>query len=150
MKRQLLIVAITGLMAFGGTAAVSIADHEGPGPNGNNDHGLCTAYFNGQKNGHGKQEDGGPAPFTNLESHAEWAAEESGEFEEGEAPTGEDAVYWYCALQDGAAGIGGNPDNSGRWTCDPDGTEEDATDYCQSTPEDQKSNENGRTKGGGN
>ena len=41
MKRKLLALSVMILMAFGGTAAVGAADHEGPGPNGHNDRGLC-------------------------------------------------------------------------------------------------------------
>lgn len=87
-----------------------------PGPNGSNDKGLCTAFFNGQKRGHDKDGDGltdSARPFQALETAAGAVA---GASEEVAA-----AVYEFCltlAGQDGTGvEIGGNPDENGRWTC---------------------------------
>lgn len=83
-----------------------------PGPNGNNNKGLCTAYFNGQKKGHDKH--GDPGPFQALED----AANEDGEPIDDSEPGSEgdleqaEAVYAFC---DGL--IGGNPSN-GRYDCE--------------------------------
>lgn len=95
-----------------------------PGPNGNNNKGLCTAYFNGQKKGHDKH--GDPGPFQALEDQA---AENDGRDNDGDGDVDEDgeriddsspevdleqaeAVYVFC---DGL--IGGNPSN-GRYDCE--------------------------------
>src|SRR5687768_11198126 len=57
------------MLAGGGIAQAAKDDNNGKaGPNGENNQGLCTAYFNGQKNGHDKNgEDGDPGPFAALE-----------------------------------------------------------------------------------
>jgi hypothetical protein len=92
MRKLLAAVMATGLM-FGGAFAIAEA---APGPNGNNDHGLCTAFFNGQKKGHDKN--GNPPPFAALI--------EAADDDDEDTPPAED-VYNYCQ----AAGIGGNPEN---------------------------------------
>jgi hypothetical protein len=92
MNRKLITLAIASLMAFGSTAAISVAD--GPGPNGNNEHGLCTAYFNGQKKGHDKHDQ--PGPFQALEDVSREHANNDGkdkfrvvsDFGTAEAPLG--------------------------------------------------------------
>jgi hypothetical protein len=120
MRNRLLGTLTLALLLLGMVATTGIAD---PGPNGNNDKGLCTAYFNGQKKGHEKQQERNgeyPGPFQALQDTAEAASD--GEYE------GEEAVYWYCAIRDGAPGIGGNPDHNGRWTCAED---EDGDPQCE-------------------
>ena len=79
-----------------------------PGPNGKNNHGLCTAYFNGQKKGH--EEGNGPGPFGALEDESE----DSGENEdlEDEMQISDD-VFEFCE----PFGIGGNPEHNGRFDC---------------------------------
>lgn len=113
---RLLGTLVLAFMLTGLFATVGVADHgDGPGPNGSNDKGLCTAYFNGQKKGHEKQQEKNgsyPGPFQALQDHAE--DESGGDYE------GEEAVYWYCAMREGAPGIGGNPDHNGRWECTED------------------------------
>ena len=89
MKKRL-AVAATALMFAGLGAGVVGAS---PGPNTHNDHGLCTAYFNGQKKGH---EGGSPGPFAALE------AEYGPELQD---------IYDNCQL----VGIGGNGDENGRF-----------------------------------
>ena len=102
MKKLLLAAATAALLTTGAGAAIAA-----PGPNGNNDHGLCTAYFNGQKTGHDKH--GSPGPFAALEQAADDGDDDTS--------TAQD-VYNYCQ----AAGIGGNPDENGRFTsCFDDG-----------------------------
>jgi hypothetical protein len=89
--RKLMIGALSALMlVLGLVGGVQAA----PGPNGNNDHGLCTAYFNGQKNGHDKH--GSPGPFAALEEAADDGDDNTSVAED---------VYNFCQ----AAGIGGNP-----------------------------------------
>ncbi len=97
-----------------------------PGPNDSNNHGLCTAYFNGQKVGHDKH--GDPGPFQSLEDAA---ANNDGVDNDGDGQTDEGdetiddsnadgdleqaaAVFDYC---NGI--IGGNPDH-GRYDCSTD------------------------------
>lgn len=111
MNRKLITLAIASLMAFGSTAAISVAG-EGPGPNGKNDKGLCTAYFNGQKKGHDKH--GSPGPFATLEATAEAA---------------DQTVYEWCMAN---ASIGGNPSH-GRFPECFDGDDSTGNDQC---PED--------------
>jgi hypothetical protein len=129
LTKRLLGTLVVAFMLTGMFAAFGIAD---PGPNGNNDKGLCTAYFNGQKKGHDKH--GSPGPFAELERIAE-------EGYDGDGDTA-DAVYWWCSIRDGAPGIGGNPDNSGRWTCSDEAGEEDG-DYCERNESPGNGNGNG-------
>ena len=91
MRKLLATLMAAGLMSGG---ALAIAQAE-PGPNGNNNHGLCTAYFNGQKKGHG---DEGPPPFEALED----AADDS---DDGTSPA--EDVFNSCQ----EFGIGGNPEH---------------------------------------
>lgn len=57
--KKLLAAGALGLLLAGGTVTGALA--QGPGPNGNNDHGLCTAAQSGNKKG---WKDGAlPAPF---------------------------------------------------------------------------------------
>jgi hypothetical protein len=76
MKTKLgasLIAALMMMGLFG--AANAIAD---PGPNGNNDGGLCTAYFKGSERGQ-EQKRQAP-PFQGLEAAAEGAGQSVEEF----------------------------------------------------------------------
>ena len=116
---------------------VTVAQAE-PGPNGNNDRGLCTAYFNGQKNGHDKQREDGsyPGPFAALEeagnNHTDTDEQdndgdgESDEEGEHESLSPAENIFNFC---DDTIIIGGNPEH-GRFTCTQDGedAEEGETD----------------------
>lgn len=78
MKRMLaLFFGITMLMA---AFAVTSASAE-PGPNGNNNRGLCTAYFNGSDTGRANKR--GAPPFQALEAAAEAEDQTVEEFCEG-------------------------------------------------------------------
>ena len=123
MKRALALL-------FGATMIVAtfgvVSANADPGPNGNNDKGLCTAYFNGQKNGHDKNDDGrsDPKPFANLENTAD---------PEEDDLVGEElasAVYEWCRTMagDGGVEIGGQPNDNGRWTCSQSGDEYSCTE----------------------
>ena len=93
--KQRLAVAIATLMFVGlGAGVVQAA----PGPNGNNDHGLCTAYFNGQKKGHDKEGHSSPPPFAALDDANDNDIQ---------------AIYDFCTGVD--KGIGGNPEENGRF-----------------------------------
>ena len=91
MKKRLAVATAALMFAGLGAGVVQAA----PGPNGNNDHGICTAYFNGQKKGHDKQ-DTAPGPFAALESKGDTQA-----------------IYDFCSGV--ARGIGGNPGENGRF-----------------------------------
>lgn len=130
MKRKLLALSVMILMAFGGTAAVGVA---GPGPNGDNDRGLCTAYFNGQKNGHDKN--GQPGPFQALEDTSRAYTDSDGVDNDGDGEVDEENenqdlsaaenVFNFC---DDTSTIGGNPAH-GRFTCSDD-PETNGNDEC--------------------
>ena len=102
---------------FGATPTASAA----PGPNGSNEHGLCTAYFNGQKKGH--EEGSSPGPFGALEDEAgehdaannEDGSEETTDLSETDPS---DDVLEYCNSL--GVTIGGNPEHNGRWDCSDD------------------------------
>jgi len=91
--RKFLATAVVAAALGGGIAGVAVAE---PGPNDHNNHGLCTAFFNGQKNGHDKN--GNPGPFQALIDAASDGDENT--------PVEED-VYNYCQ----EFGIGGNPEH---------------------------------------
>jgi hypothetical protein len=113
MKKRLLALVFASLTASSGLAVAQAA----PGPNGNNDHGICTAYFNGQKKGH--EQGDAPGPFAALEAMGDIQA-----------------IYDFCNAVVGNGngggndGIGGNPDENGRFTdCFTD-TNDDPSDDC--------------------
>ncbi len=92
MKKRIAVATATLMFASLGAGIVQAA----PGPNGKNDHGLCTAYFNGQKSGHDKH--GSPGPFAALETQYGPAIQD---------------IYDHCSTI--PKGIGGNPDENGRF-----------------------------------
>ena len=138
MKR-IIAVAIGVLAMFATAIGISTA---APGPNGNNDHGLCTAYFNGQKNGHGPGEDqtNQPPPFQGLEDHAREYTDNDGDDNDSDGETDEEGentaltdaenIFNYC--NDGGL-IGGNPEH-GRFTCTDPGVAGPSVD-TESDPE---------------
>ena len=129
MKR-LLAAALMGLLLAGFTVVAAQAT---PGPNGSNDHGLCTAYFNGQKVGHGDGEnpDRQPKPFDALEAVGRAYTDSDGadndrngevdEENENSALSAAENIFNFC--NDGGL-IGGNPEH-GRFTCSDPGASTD-------------------------
>ena len=119
MLRKLFVLIVAALGTIG---VMNVAQAD---PNGNNDHGLCTAYFNGQKNGHGEGEDQSnqPPPFqaledksydyTNSDEADNDRDDQPDEGDEGDALTDAENIFNYC--NDNSI-IGGNPDH-GRFTC---------------------------------
>lgn len=96
MKRTLVSAAVLALLAGGAGVATA-----GPGPNGNNNHGLCTAYFAGSETG---QENKRKAPpFKALEE----AADQADTGNQDGAST-EDEVMAFCE-----AFLGGNGNGNG-------------------------------------
>ena len=105
MRRLLAVLFGTATLLGGVGLPMALAQ---PGPNGHNNKGLCTAYFNGQKKGH--EEGNGPGPFGVLEDESE----DSGENEdlEDELQISDD-VFEFCNQY----GIMGNPEHNGRFDC---------------------------------
>ena len=100
MKKLLSILMAAGLMF--GVAGIARADKpENPGEKGH-----CTAFFNGQKKGHDKQDEY-PGPFQDLQDRAPDGSDDN--------DTGGDLadLYDYCQS---AYGIGGNAAQNGRFT----------------------------------
>jgi len=72
-----------------------------PGPNGNNNHGLCTAYFNGSQTGMSNKQQA--APFVALQQAAD----------DGNSNTSpqQDVWTWCNDTTNNPKGIGGTPTN---------------------------------------
>lgn len=150
MLKKLLLALVAALAALGFANFGAQAE---PGPNDNNDHGLCTAYFNGQKNGHGEGEDQSnqPPPFQGLEDAGYDYTNSDGddndrddsedEGDEGEQLTDAENIFNFC---NDTSVIGGNPEH-GRFTCvaeggtDADGSDTDTDPECNENPEPGKS-----------
>ena len=107
MTKKLLAALAAALMMLGMFGVVSASAD--PDPEGPAKKGLCTAFFNGQKNGHDKN--GNPGPFQALVDAAD---EEDGEDGSDSGDPLEEAadVFAFC---DGL--IGGNPEH-GRYSCE--------------------------------
>jgi hypothetical protein len=132
--KKLLMALVAGVLIVAGAGVVK-AD---PGPSDSNKHGLCTAYFNGQKNGHDKN--GQPGPFQALEDTSREYTDSDGVDNDGDGQVDEDDenadlsaaenVVNYC---DGV--IGGNPLH-GRYDCtaDSDPDTEGNQPSCEENP----------------
>jgi hypothetical protein len=115
-----MLSALVAVLMFG-VAGVAKADRPAdPGK----EHGLCTAFFNGKKEGHEKQKDKNgeyPGPFQDLLSDAPDGSDEN--------DTGGDVADLYDWCQQ--FGIGGNPDENGRFTtCWTDDDDDPDTHNC--------------------
>lgn len=110
---RMLLVGVLALLMSGGATTAAMAGHDQsfvPGPNDHNNHGLCTAYFNGQKKGH--DEHGDPPPFAALVERAEAEADENNDGDEENDVSGADAVFSWCTDSDNnPKGVGGNPEH---------------------------------------
>lgn len=96
--KKVIASAIAAVALAGGTAVMASA---APGPNGHNNHGLCTAYFNGSATGQAHKHDAGP--FVALEQAAD----------DGNSNTSpeQDVWTWCNDTANNPKGIGGNPTN---------------------------------------
>lgn len=94
--KKLLAAGALGLLLAGGSLTAALA---APGPNGHNNHGLCTAYFNGSDTGQAHKRQAGP--FQALEQTAD----------DGDSNTSpaQDVWNWCNDTANNAKGIGGNP-----------------------------------------
>ncbi|MFP5322979.1 MAG: hypothetical protein ACLGIC_14205 [Acidimicrobiia bacterium] len=122
MKKKILATLSAAFMMLGlfGVAGAQAAPPEGkgPGPNGNDDKGLCTAYFNGQKKGHDKDGDGATDSARAFQGLEEAAGENDSqtpgnEEEENDETDISDDVFEFCS----EIGIMGNPEQNGRFDC---------------------------------
>jgi hypothetical protein len=112
MKKRLAVAAAALMFAGLGAGVVGAA----PGPNESNHHGLCTAYFNGNKTGHGKNDGESPGPFAALEDGRELSA-----------------IFDDC--NGDPKGIDGNPEENGRFTtCFVDDDADESTHPCDDNP----------------
>jgi hypothetical protein len=116
--KRLLLALVPGLLIVAGAGIVQAE----PGPNENNDHGLCTAYFNGQKNGHDKN--GQPGPFQALEDASRAYTDSDGVDNDGDGQVDEDGENQDLSAAENVANkcdglVGGNPTH-GRYTCEVD------------------------------
>jgi hypothetical protein len=92
--KKLLAAASLGLLLAGGTVVGASA---APGPNGHNNHGLCTALFNGSDQGRSHKQDAGP--FATLIQNAP-----DGSDQDNSGGSLQDAWDWCQQF-----GVGGNP-----------------------------------------
>lgn len=95
--KKIIAIAV-GALSILGLAGTSLA---ASGPNGKNNHGLCTAYFNGSATGREHKHKAGP--FVALETAAD----------DGDAETSpeEDVWLWCSDLANNPKGIGGQPED---------------------------------------
>jgi len=98
LRKSLIAAAIASLLAAGAGLGIASA---APGPNGHNNHGLCTAYFNGSANGQAHKHQAGP--FQALEAAAS-------DNDDNTSPA-EDVWNWCNDTANNPKGIGGNPDD---------------------------------------
>jgi hypothetical protein len=128
VRKRILAVALAASIFTGAGLSIAAA---APGPNGKNDHGICTAYFNGQKKGHGGDDDRQPPPFQALEDTSREYTDNDGADndrdgevdEEGENESLSDAENIFNFCNDTTV-IGGNPEH-GRFTCSDPGASSD-------------------------
>ncbi|HET7652152.1 MAG TPA: hypothetical protein VFK42_03885 [Acidimicrobiales bacterium] len=94
--KKLLAAGAMGLLLAGGSLTGALA---APGPNGHNNHGLCTAYFNGSDTGRAHKHQAGP--FQALQQAAD----------DGDSNTSpeQDVWNWCNDATNNPKGIGGNP-----------------------------------------
>jgi hypothetical protein len=140
--RKTLLAALVGMLMLAGVGVAQADKPENPGEKGH-----CTAFFNGKKKGHG--EDGEyPGPFQPLQDRAPDGSDDddgggtggddslpeeiaNGQLDPNDDPEvpGELAdLYDYC---ESTYGIGGNPDENGRFTtCWTDDDEDPDTHNC--------------------
>jgi hypothetical protein len=103
------------VLGTAGTASAAKGGADGEtGPGDHNKHGLCTAYFNGQKTGWNKDGKPSPGPFADLEDEATANDAETADNEDlATEQQVSDDVFEYCDQ----FGIGGNPEQNGRFDC---------------------------------
>ena len=116
--RKVLALILLVVLAVGGA---SLAD---PGPNGNNNHGLCTAFFNGSTTG--QEHKRNAPPFVELarevgENDGVDNDDDGETDEEGEMAGPSEIWEWCMDPENNPKGIGGNPDDPNTPEEDPNG-----------------------------
>lgn len=91
MHRRIIVGGLALLLSA--TAGAALA---APGPNGHNNHGLCTAYFNGSETGKAHKRQAGP--FQALEQAASDGDDST--------PPADDVAAFCTGLVGGRAGRG--------------------------------------------
>jgi hypothetical protein len=116
--RKMLALFVLVVLAVGGASSAD------PGPNGNNNHGLCTAYFNGSANGQDHKSNA--PPFVAL---AQEVGENDGVDNDDDGETDEEGEMadaagiwdWCNDPENNPKGIGGQPDDPNTPGEDPNG-----------------------------
>ena len=107
MKKIVAFALFLGLIAGG----LAIAD---PGPNGSNNHGLCTAYFNGSETGQAHKRNAPPFVALAREVGNSDGVDNDGDgqTDEGDEMAGPEGIWDWCNdPANNPKGIGGNPDD---------------------------------------
>jgi hypothetical protein len=105
-------------------ALVAGAATADPGPNGNNNHGLCTAYFNGSQNGRDNKHRAGPFAALEAAANARDGEDNDGDGEVDEADEVARAVWDWCNdPENNEKGVGGQPEDPSNE--DPEGNGKD-------------------------
>lgn len=108
MKKQLLALLGGATLVAGGAMGVAFA---APGPNGHNNHGLCTAYFNGSENGRSNKAKAGPFVALENAANARDGQDNDDDGQTDEADEIQRAVWDFCTGASNPKGVGGNPEN---------------------------------------
>lgn len=117
MKKLLTLAMFLALIATG----LSFAD---PGPNGSNNHGLCTAYFNGSATGQEHKRNAPPfvALAREVGNSDGMDNDGDGQTDEGDEMAGPEGIWDWCNdPENNPKGIGGQPDDPNSPEEDPNG-----------------------------
>lgn len=117
MRKILTFALFAGLVATG----LATAD---PGPNGSNNHGLCTAYFNGSATGQSHKRNAPPFVALAREVGNSDGVDNDGDgsTDEGDEIAGPEGIWDWCNNpENNPKGIGGQPDDPNTPEEDPNG-----------------------------
>lgn len=108
MKKTVAIL-IGMLSMLGGAVGVALAT---PGPNESNNHGLCTAYFNGSETGRSNKHKAGPFAALESAANARDGQDNDGDDQIDETDEVAEAVWNWCDdPANNPKGIGGQPED---------------------------------------
>lgn len=87
-----------GMVVAGPAVALSSSSSQGPGPNGHNTFGLCTAYSSGSAQGQAEKQSNGVAFVALAAAATTWdASNDANESNEPSNETTQEKVAEYCA-----------------------------------------------------